>query len=75
MNDKKHRIFNDYVAYNLRRAAQERRKARETWSVRDRLGRLEIAGIFEARAQAAGDLTLALLTRAGAPHESSPTLH
>jgi|GEM_PF-6035547 len=75
MHDKKDQILNDYVAYNLRRAAQERRKARETWSVRDRLARLEMAGIFEARAQAADDLTLALPTRAGAPHGSSPTLH
>lgn len=64
MHDPPHKNFDDYIAYNLRRAAEERRKADETRSERDRQGRIEIAEMFEARADAAPALF-------GCP----PTLH
>jgi hypothetical protein len=75
MQDQYQRSFNDYVAYNLRRAAQERRKAREALSERDRLGRIEMAEIFEARARAAAEAGLAALIAAPALHGAVPTLH
>jgi hypothetical protein len=53
MHDTTHKVFGDYIAYNLRRAAEERGKASETSSEQDRRCRIEIAEMFEARAQAA----------------------
>ena len=53
MHDPTNKNFDAYIAYNLRRATEERRKAAESRSERDRLGRLEIAEMFEARAHAA----------------------
>lgn len=75
MHDQDNRNFNDDVAYNLRRAAQERRKAREAVSESDRLGRIELAEIFEARARAAAEAGLAALIAAPALHGTVPTLH
>jgi hypothetical protein len=75
MHDQHNRNFNDDVAYNLRRAAQERRKAREAVSESDRLGRIEMAEIFEARAWAAAEAGLAALIAGPALHGSVPTLH
>lgn len=60
--------FQDRVSYDLRRAQEERRKAAETLSERDRALRIEIAEIFEARAEAA-------LTPAPAQGELVPTMH
>lgn len=60
--------FQDRVSYDLRRAQEERRKAEETLSERDRALRLEIAEIFEARAEAA-------LTPEPARGELAPTMH
>jgi hypothetical protein len=53
MHDTTYKIFNDYIAYNRRRAAEEREKAAETVSEQDRRCRIEIAEMFEARAHAA----------------------
>jgi hypothetical protein len=53
MHDSTNRVFGDYIAYNLRRAAEERGKAAETSSDHDRRCRIEIAEMFEARAHAA----------------------
>lgn len=75
MHDRYYRSFNDDVAYNLRRAAQERRKAREAVSESDRLGRIALAEIFEARARAAADAGLAALIVGPALQGSMPTLH
>jgi len=44
--------YSDQVAYYLRRAAEERRKAAEARSERSRLDRIAMAEIFEARAAA-----------------------
>lgn len=44
--------YSDQIAYYLRRAAEERRKAAEASSERSRLGRIAMAEIFEARANA-----------------------
>lgn len=44
--------YSDQIAYFLRRAAEERRKAADAPGERDRLGRLEMAEIFEAWASA-----------------------
>ena len=80
MHDTTDKNFHDYIAYNLRRAAEERGKAAEAMSERDRLGRIEMAEIFEARADTA--LTVAVrgaLTAGPAPVPASgellPTLH
>jgi hypothetical protein len=75
MHDQHNRDFNDDVAYNLRRAAQERRKAREALSENDRLGRIEMAEIFEARAKAAAEAGFETLIAAPALHGLVPTLH
>jgi hypothetical protein len=64
MHDITNRVFGDYIAYNLRRAAEERSKAAETGSEPVRRCRIEIAEMFEARADAAPALF-------GCP----PTLH
>lgn len=53
MHDSADDNFNDYIAYNLRRAAEERGKAAETVSAHDRACRLQLADMFEARAHAA----------------------
>lgn len=65
----------DYIAYNLRRAAEERRKAAKTMSAADRANRLLIAEIFEDRADAALTAEAALLPIPSAPGELRPTLH
>ena len=68
MHDNPRKIWHDHIAYNLRRAAEERGKAADARSERDYRGRIEIAEIFEARAEAA-------LTPAPAPGGLVPTLH
>lgn len=71
-NNTKIRPRVDCVAYDLRRAAEERRKAQEAICPSDREGRLLIAEIFEARADAA--LTAGLVPEP-APGALLPTLH
>jgi len=71
-NNTKIRPCLDCVAYDLRRAAEERRKAQEAIRPSDREGRLLIAEMFEERADAA--LTAGLMP-VPAPGELLPTLH
>jgi len=56
MHDSANENFSDSIAYNLRRAAEERRRAAATRSEHDRASRIELAELFEARARAAAAL-------------------
>jgi hypothetical protein len=52
MHGKSIKPYVEHVAYNLRRAKEERRKAEAAPSESVRIGRLELAAMFEARAEA-----------------------
>ncbi len=52
MRDTSDRSNRDYASFNLRRAAEERAKAAAANSDHERRCRLEMAAIFEARAEA-----------------------
>lgn len=52
MRDTSDRSNRDYASFNRRRAAEERAKADAANSELERKGRLEMASIFEARANA-----------------------
>ena len=52
MHSRTDKSYEERNAYYLRRAAEERRKAAAAPTEGDRLGRLEMAEIFEARAAA-----------------------
>lgn len=52
MHAPKDKTYQDLIAYYLRRAQDERRRAEAARSDHERAGRIEMAEIFEARAAA-----------------------
>ena len=66
MDDEGDTVWRDWIAFNRRRADEERAKAEKARSEHDRACRLILADIFEARAAAPGPVpapaALAMLT-------------